>query len=327
MNRIVRRSSPCPSILAITAAIIFASPVQAQTAPGYYTGYNGHQIFIETPQAQPSQFDQMPSYTYDPQLDPAHLPVPPKPDDAYYQEKSLATASGVDLGLQISDYQYEEPSLNVKLTGPKFGADVLLTASLGHDSFVTADIRGAFGYSDYSGSGTKTNNFEDLWDIRGLIGHDFIFQSFSLTPVVGVGYRDFYSDDRGTSSIGDQGYRRQNQLIYIPIGIEPRFRVLADARIATNFEYDYVVTGRQTSTLSDANVGFPDISNTQKSGYGLRGSIMWEQQQWAAGPFFDYWSIQQSDTVCADGTLYGLCGYEPTNHTIEGGFQVRYHFY
>lgn len=326
MNRIVPARALCPIILAIPVVITLASPVQAQTAPGYYSGYNGHQVFIEYPQAQPSQFDQMPSYTYDPQLDPANL-SPPKHEAPYTRDQGLATASGIDLGLQISDYQYEEPSLNVKLTGPKFGGDILLTGSLGHDWFVTGDIRGAFGFSDYSGSGTKNNNFEDLWDIRVLLGHDFIFETFSLTPIVGVGYRDFYSDDRGTSSIGDQGYRRQNQLVYIPIGIEPRFRVLPDARIAPSIEYDYVVTGEQTSTLSDADVGFPNISNHQKSGYGIRGSLMWEQQQWAAGPFFDYWSIQQSDTVCADGTVYGLCGFEPTNHTIEAGFQVRYHFY
>jgi len=121
--------------------------------------------------------------------------------------------------------------------------------------------------------------------------------------------------------------RRENSLIYVPFGIEPRFRVMSDARIATNFEYDYVVHGTQTSTLSDVDPGNPDLTNQQSRGYGLRGDIMWETPRWSAGPFFNYWSINQSDTICAAGSVFVICGDEPANHTFEGGLQFRYHFF
>jgi hypothetical protein len=54
---------------------------------------------------------------------------------------------------------------------------------------------------------------------------------------------------------------------------------------------------------------------------------MWQFKRWGFGPFFNYWHIEQSDTSCATGSTYGLCGYEPTNHTTEVGAQVRYHFF
>jgi len=295
--------------------------------PAYGQNYTGHQIALDP--AQQGQLATYPNYPYDPDMDPnrSHAAASVNYDNSEQRAKDLATASGLDLGLQISDYQYEEPSLNVKLTGPKFGINALLTGKFSQNWFVTADLRGAFGYSDYSGSGTQNDNFEDLWDIRGLIGHDFFLSTFSLSPYLGIGFRDLYSDDRGVTSTGAHGYRRENQLFYVPIGIEPRFRVMQGARIATDIEFDPVIEGTQSSTLSDANVGFPNISNTQKFGYGIRGDIMWEANRWSAGPFFNYWSIQQSNTTCATGPTYGLCGYEPTNHTFEVGAQFRYHFF
>jgi hypothetical protein len=308
-------------LIVLAAAALACTPATAQN-------YTGHQIALSP--AQQSQLSTYPNYPYDPDMDPnrSHAAAPGSDTTSPEQRaKDLATQSGFDLGLQISDYNYEEPSLNVKLTGPKFGVNALLTGKFGEAWFVTGDVRGAFGTSDYTGTGTQNGNFEDLWDLRALAGRDFFASTFSLSPYLGIGYRNFYSDDRGTTSVGAQGYRRENELFYIPLGIEPRFRVMEDARIATDIEYDYVISGTQTSTLSDANVGFPDVTNHQKSGYGVRGSVMWETKRWAAGPFFNYWNIDQSNTTCATGPTFGLCGYEPTNHTFEAGAQVRYHFF
>ena len=241
--------------------------------------------------------------------------------------QNLETTSGIDLAFQLSDYRYEEPSLNVKLGGQKFGFDTTAAYAFGNDWFVGGELRNAFGFSEYKGSGTLSGNFENLFDVRGVVGKDFRAEPFVIAPYLGLGYRDFYSDDRGTTSTGASGYRRENQLYYIPVGVEPRFHVSAETNITANLEYDYVVRGKQTSKLSDANAGFPDISNNQKSGYGFRGNLMWETNKWAAGPFFNYWNIQQSDTSCATSSTLGLCGYEPTNNTLEAGLQFRYHLF
>lgn len=314
-----------PLLLAMLASAMGAT-ICASANAQTYSGTSGRQTFEIIGDPQYKQLDRYSSYPYDPNLDPKRLPPATYPS-ADQPAKNLATTSGIDLGAQISGYQYEEPSLGVKISGPKLGFNASATGTFSHNWFATGNFRGAFGYSDYSGSGTINNVFETLWDIRGLLGRDFIFHSFSLSPFLGFGYRDFSSDDRGTSSTGAHGYRRENQLWYIPVGIEPRFSVDDDSRVAVNFEYDYVASGQQTSKLSDVGTGVPDLTNSQKSGYGLRGNVMWEFKHLALGPFVDYWSIQQSDTACASGSAVGLCGYEPTNHTIEGGFEVLYHIY
>jgi hypothetical protein len=306
---------------------------QVQAAPTYQTPAT-----VQTPQqttaVAPSPLSRLPTYTYDSKEDPAYVPyhVPEAhdvPPDNVPNANTLGTVSGLDVGLQVSSYKYREDSLDVTLDGTKFGITAAAAGKLDHGYFLAADIRYALGESDYSGSGTSSDNFENLWDIRGMFGRDFIFSRFSLSPYLGFGFRYLSSDDRGTSSTGFNGYRRENDLYYLPLGVKPRFRVTQDARIAATMEYDLLINGTQKSRLSDANPGLPDVTNNQGfgNGYGLRGDVMWEQNRWALGPFFNYWNIDESNIVCANGTVYVFCGDEPHNHTLELGIQFHYHFF
>jgi hypothetical protein len=127
-------------------------------------------------------------------------------------------------------------------------------------------------------------------DTRLLGGHDFVFEnaSFSLAPYAGLGFRYLYNDGRGSDTNGVEGYERYSHYIYVPVGLTPRFRVTDLSRLSLNMEYDQLIYGWQVSSLGDSISGATDLTDSQHSGYGLRGSLMYEVPHWSFGPFFDY---------------------------------------
>lgn len=329
---------------------------QQYQQPQYQTAQPAPQSYQPAPQSyQPAAngtAQQLPSYQYNQQLDPRYQPVYNPNGKAGSSSSSgidrnygvpylsLETRPGLDLDATLAYYDYQEPgdgvNPTVKSNGAWFGFDALGTLTFGHGFFATADARYALGSLDYSGSGTASGDHTDSWEVRGLFGRDFIYQIFSLSPYAGVGYRTLYNDARGTTSTGASGYRRTNELYYLPIGIQPRTHIDSDARLTSSFEYDVLLRGLQFSQLSDAGGGDPDISNQQHSGYGLRGDIMYETRTWAIGPYFNYWHINDSHINWIQDNASGTCGgsppcnpgfFEPANHTIEAGVKFKYHFF
>ncbi|MDX2028705.1 MAG: hypothetical protein SFW62_08720 [Alphaproteobacteria bacterium] len=252
---------------------------------------------------------------------------------------SLRTRPGLDIGLQGFAYDYREPSL-MKLEGYKLGIDGQATITFAKDYFATADVRYAFGEVDYSSNGTGTldNLWDDFVEARALVGRDFVFSEFlgfpqfSVSPYTGFGYRFLYNDLRGTTSTNHSGYRRENEMIYIPIGVKPRWRLNANSRLTSTLEVDIMLDGQQTSYFSDISPGEPDVRNQQDSGVGLRADIMYEYGQWSVGPFVNYWNIDDSQVKISNspGSICGgsPCSWiEPANNTLEAGIKFKYHFY
>jgi hypothetical protein len=251
--------------------------------------------------------------------------VPKKAVDEASSRNDLRTKTGIDIGFQFSTYHYQEPEVGVNIDALKYGIHPILTASLYGGWYVRADGRFAMGSADYTGSGELDDEADYISEIRGTTGYDFMFSDFVLTPYIGLGFRYLYNDSRGITSTGASGYQRYSHYLYMPIGINPRFKVGNFDQISITFEYDQLLTGYQFSQLSDDGLGDPDITNNQNSGYGLRGDIMYEWPHWAFGPFFNYWNINQSETSCGVGASgFGECGYEPHNQTYEIGAELRY---
>jgi hypothetical protein len=243
----------------------------------------------------------------------------------------------LEIGGKILSYHYKEPSLSVSNDGILF--DISGRATMAYKRFFgIADISFGFGDVDYKGSGSANGEPVHRWDVRGLFGKDFyVSDALTVSPYLGVGYRTLFNDARGSTSTGASGYRRYNKLYYLPFGISPRTHIDSNSRLSANIEYDMVLHGNQTSYLSDAGFGDPDIQNGQSSGYGIRGEIMFERQSWSFGPVFNYWNIEKSKTkIAQDNSVVGcyplsapclLVGDEPANSTIEAGIQFRYHLF
>ena len=196
-----------------------------------------------------------------------------------------------------------------------------------------ADGRGSWGTVDYKNSGT-INNIND-WNLefRGTGGYDFkLTDSFILTPYFGAGYRYLNDDSSGKiSSSNAAGYERESNYLYSPVGVEGIFSKWQGWKLGFSAEYDIFWRGWQKSHLSDANRNFGDVSNTQDSGYGIRGSLKLQKTgeviDFIVEPFIRYWQIDRSkdSDVTYSGVIVGY-GYEPKNNTTESGVKVGVKF-
>jgi len=251
---------------------------------------------------------------------------------------NLSTQTGNILGLTLSGYQYNEPSLNVVINAPMVGVDYTGTYAFGNDWFVKADARYAYGSAKYTGSGTQSNIPYSYYDLRGLFGYDFSFSGwggFTLAPFAGLGYRYLFDNQTGTTSSGAVSYQRSSNYLYVPIGVTHRMLVNETHKLETTFEYDYLIQGTQVSHLSQISgysgiQGVNDITNQQYRGYGLRLTSMYQFDSWSVGPYVTYWNIAQSNTVTSPLTVYGrsatLTAYEPANNTVDLGLKLAYSF-
>lgn len=232
----------------------------------------------------------------------------------------LSTLPGLEIGVQASRYTYHEktdgsPFMNEK--GWKIGIEPTYTITLARDWFFRGEGSFAYGPVEYSSGSGESSNENQAWELRGVVGKDYFFTHFGLSPYIGYGYR-YLSDD--LRAAGPGGYRRKSTYHYFPLGVTHRVKLVTydPVRIATNLEYDYFASGRQLSYLADVNPADSTLVNRQHKGDGFRGSFTFEFPVWSMGPWFHLWNIADSDTACSALT----CGMEPHNRTIEAGFKV-----
>ncbi|MDO8312684.1 MAG: hypothetical protein Q7T25_12165 [Sideroxyarcus sp.] len=254
---------------------------------------------------------------------------------AHAESASINTRSGNEFGLSISSYSYEEPSVNVSLTGDKFGMSYTGTAVLKNDWFVREELRFAYGKVDYSGSGVQLGVPDWYYEVRGLLGKDLQVRNVAYSPYIGFGYRYLFNDVRGYSNAGSAGYRRESSYFYLPLGVTHHLEMRDQAVLSTTLEFDYFLRGKQVTRLSDliGRNGFTsafDTTNRQNSGSGYRLNVMYEMSDWAFGPFLNVWKIDTSEVttqVMTDGSGPRLVKlYEPQNQTSEYGFRVNHRF-
>jgi len=261
------------------------------------------------------------------------LSTPVLADEA--SQQALKTRSGNEMGVSVSNYNYWESNDSVNVSGGLYGFEYERTQAL-HDFFVMGDVqykKGSLSYTSQS-SGSLSNLSNYYYELRGLIGKDFSWNSGNLSPYSGLGYRYLYDDNRGISTTGAAGYQREISYLYIPFGAIYRSS-LTNAILETRVEYDYLIKGRVNTHLSDS-VGFnsitanPDVTNNQTSGWGIRLSTSYQEKNWALTPYFNYWFIQNSDvtnTTQIQGGLSSSVGkQEPMNKTVEYGMKGSYKF-
>jgi len=239
------------------------------------------------------------------------------------QADPLATRKGLEMGVQVSTYEYEEPAL-ARLEGERLGLTAAYTFR--NDTRLFSRIEGRFSWAelDYEGSGTKSDNPDQLYELRMLVGRDYPEGGKVWAPYVGLGFRYLYNDIRGFTSTNAVGYRRESRYWYVPLGLTVRIPMGGKWVFAPQLEFDAFASGSQTSYLTDTGIpGLNDANNRQGHGEGGRGQLAFESPRWAFSVWFSYWHIKDSDVVPIGG---GLGGYEPENSTEEYGVEVRYRF-
>lgn len=254
----------------------------------------------------------------------AEASLPPKSSRGV---RDARTTSAIDFGLQLSKYHYHERDLGVTIDGPQYGGSLSVTGELGGYWFAKGDVKIVGGRLDYAGSGEIKRHPNYSVETKAAVGRDLVMGSFALSPYVGLSYRYLYNDPTGISTTGASGYKRRSHYLFAPIGLQPRVLLPNDDMISLTAEFNPLIRGWQESLFSSIREDYPDLKNTQKAGYGLRGELTYQTGLWSFGPYVNYWNINQSTTDCALGNGWIVCGYEPHNHTLDYGMQVKYRLY
>jgi hypothetical protein len=240
------------------------------------------------------------------------------PFDEKNPNKFQDTNNGkLSVGLLYSFTEYKEPELSVKNTGRLNGILFDYYSNKTDLTSTKMEARYSQGLSNYSSanSGNDYGHADTLLEVRLTKRDLFSKLNINLPDFYsGIGYRKYDDDARGVSTAYQAGYRRSSQYFYIPLGMEKNI-VFNNHNLLAKAEYDFFVSGNQKSYLSDTQLaGYSDVQNKQTSGYGLRGSLSFNQFGMQFIPFVEYWSIGKSEVV--------LGAYEPKNATKEIGLKV-----
>jgi len=101
---------------------------------------------------------------------------------------SLKTQTGNEIGLNVSRYTYSEPSLNVSTKAANWGVDYTGTYTFGNGFYVLENANYSNGQVNFSGTGTQSGIPQYYYDFKGIVGYDFAFEGFNLSPYAGIGY-------------------------------------------------------------------------------------------------------------------------------------------
>ncbi|MBU0468512.1 MAG: hypothetical protein KKF78_08275, partial [Candidatus Omnitrophica bacterium] len=198
------------------------------------------------------------------------------------------------------------------------------------------DAKMSWGRVNYSSSQGTLDSLEDsMFELRGLIGYDFPAKETRFTPYMGLGLRYLKNDLRGTIVQPDlteaKGYRRSSRYFYLPIGLDTTTMLQNDISLGFNFEYYFLINGKQKSHLEDIDSGFDTLTNGQGTGFGLKSSISFKKdfQNYLLfiEPFYRYWNIADSEIspVYYEEIEVGS-GLEPKNNSTEYGFKIGLDF-
>ena len=254
---------------------------------------------------------------------------------------SLGTETGIDIGIENGSYRWQDWTAGsdyARARGRRTGASIALTQAFDtgeDDVFVSAEVsyvQGRVARTVRNGDviSTGTRQIESAWDSRALIGTDWHFADFSLSPFTGVGYRAV----QGRASIdGAAYYLREIKQTYLPLGLTLRQHLINGARLSTTAEYDHLLASRIKSHYGDDTryatlIG--TVDNIAKKGFGARLSMTYDQPPWSIGPFFRYWKVGESDKVYLPvlSAAVGSANYanEGVNKTYEFGLSAKYRF-
>ncbi len=175
--------------------------------------------------------------------------------------------------------------------------------------------RAAYGQVDYQSAGTGTlSGIPDYQlEYTGYIGLPFENSNSRVTYFTGLGGR-YLLNASGlmVSTTGHSGYDRESRYVYMPFGIN-----YERGNWELRGEYLYFLYGQQKSYLSDVSPIYPDITNDQEEGSGIKLTAkMYNADGMGYEFYMDYWDIADSKVDTTGNFM------EPRNTTSETGLRI-----
>jgi len=160
--------------------------------------------------------------------------------------------------------------------------------------YIGSNTRVAAGEVDYQSNGTGTmSGIPDYqFETTGYIGSSLYEKGDNRSTIFsGLGFRYLLNaSGLRQSSTGHSGYDRESRYIYMPFGINYETKSWE-----LRGEYLYFLYGQQTSYLSQVSSNYPDITNDQEDGSGIKLTAKNYLNEGFGYEFYmDYWDIADS---------------------------------
>ena len=173
----------------------------------------------------------------------------------------------------------------------------------------------ALGEVDYKSAGTGTMTGIPDYQLEGSLyfGIPYENNESRLTFFSGLGLRYLLNaSGLKLSSTGHSGYDRESRYVYLPLGLNYELE-----KFELRGEYLYFIYGQQKSYLSDVSPNYPDITNDQEEGSGIKLTAKFYTNDTFGYEFYmDYWDIADSKLDVTGNFM------EPRNTTSETGVRV-----
>ncbi|MBF0484627.1 MAG: hypothetical protein HQL25_08005 [Candidatus Omnitrophica bacterium] len=255
-----------------------------------------------------------------------------------------------EVSYALSNYKYEEPNVMkdkgtmngiytsyVFRPGPKDPLNNSVFNVLhveGNANFIAGRIKYDGGYFDGVNEQPLQMKLDkySVWELRGLLGKEFITNEFLTEIYSGFGWRYLNDEPPVPYNIEDQGntvvlYQRQQWYYYLPFGFNFTHQLAHTLKFKVNGEYDWMFYGHNISDLKNAYdylgvSGGPTLEFDQHNGYGFRGSFevskTHKNLEFFIRPYFEYWNISASEVN--SGFV------EPDNNTLQFGSKLGLRF-
>jgi hypothetical protein len=246
--------------------------------------------------------------------------------------EDVFTAPTWEIGPEVSYFRYEEPGdYAIKDTGLLYGIAGAHTSSRDNGLFrIEAEF--AFGLLDYDGYISHENtdgslyytpyamsgNRDFLLNLRLLWGREWESGDWGNRFTLGVGYRGLNDD----SSQDPNGYDRQANYLYLPVGLKTCHELGDHWQIGLGGELDVLLVGVQYTGFGPNGY----MLHVQWPGFGARAALELRHQgrpiDVAIAPFVQYWWVDES-THTTDGDYEY---YEPRNNSLQYGVGLIFRF-
>ncbi len=286
----------------------------ALIAPAFWAGAQAQSLTATLPPAAPSA----PQQTAEAAAPAAHSPA---------HEVAQPWLRGLQLGVAASHGRYREPGL-MQTEGPRLG--VWAAYPLATRGQWQPTLQGQVHTSAMRYSSTVSGELADVPDheldlrMTGLRvlnkGIGSPWGPMALGAYAGLGYRWHLNDLRGTTTLGAIGYRRTNQRIYVPLGLQLSGST-PTSTVTASIEYSPALYGTHTTHMSDIGAT-QDATVSQKSqGWALR--VGWQLgPDWSLAAYHRQWITQT--TSAWNSTRNGVTQryIEPASQWRETGIQL-----
>lgn len=231
------------------------------------------------------------------------------------------------VGGLVSQARYREAGL-MQLRGPRLG--LWAEKSMGHWDEWQTTLRGQLQSSamHYSSpvSGELANVPYQEMDVRVTAQHplaktDTPWGPWQWSTSAGLGYRLHYNDLRGTTSQGAVGYRRLNQRLELPLGLQAQ----SATGISVRMEWSAALYGSHTTYMSD--VGALGNATVQQKSQAWAVELGWQPwPQWALSLYHRQASTQA--TAPWRSTINGVTQryLEPASSWHDTGIRIGRQF-